>query len=510
VVEISESANEVVDRIVLTPDPALVKSLGTHHTLESAMADLVDNSIDAGATTVTIRLVAPGGVLVGISVIDNGRGMDGDTASHAMRLGGQREYSSTDLGHFGVGLKAAALGSAGVLTVWSKRYGATAVGRRIRKLDLARDYTCEILSADAAERALAYSLPDEEHGTVVALSDLQVGVHGASSKESRKWLTKKANSIVEHLGLVFHRLIAAGGITVSVLEVGDDGSVGSALPVKPVDPFAYPRAAARGYPKKMGTVVDGADVSFECHVWPPRQDNLSTFRLGSSSPDNLQGFFVYRANRLLQVGGWNGVVGELPARRLARVAIDVDDLGDLVQLNPEKSGVKFSPTLAAAINSAASGGAGAVVTFKEFITAAEEAYVGSKKRQHRTVNIVEPGQGFSPAVRNTMRAETHILDGEQPVGVKWKRLPAGDFFEIDRESRVLWLSSKYREALSNGTRGSNDAPVLKTLIYLLAQDHFTGIQYSSVKRGEAETWQRLLVAAAEDELFRYAPKETHE
>ena len=110
----SES-NDVARRITLAPDPRLVRSLGANHTLESAIADLVDNSIDAGASTVWVRLLTNDGRLVQVEVHDNGSGMDERTIDDAMTIGHQREYNAADLGHFGMGLKQAAFGNCDVL-----------------------------------------------------------------------------------------------------------------------------------------------------------------------------------------------------------------------------------------------------------------------------------------------------------------------------------------------------------------------------------------------------------
>ena len=43
--------------VELPPDPRALEGLGRNHSLETALADLVDNSIDAGATHVLIRLL---------------------------------------------------------------------------------------------------------------------------------------------------------------------------------------------------------------------------------------------------------------------------------------------------------------------------------------------------------------------------------------------------------------------------------------------------------------------
>jgi signal transduction histidine kinase len=81
------TADDVVDRIRLAPDAALVKSLGANHTLESAIADIVDNSVDARASKVSIRLLTNRERLVRIEVLDNGRGMDDTGITSAMTIG---------------------------------------------------------------------------------------------------------------------------------------------------------------------------------------------------------------------------------------------------------------------------------------------------------------------------------------------------------------------------------------------------------------------------------------
>ena len=66
-------SNDVIERIKLAPDAGLVKSLGANHTLESAIADLVDNSIDAGASRVSIRLLTRNERLTQVEVLDTAK-----------------------------------------------------------------------------------------------------------------------------------------------------------------------------------------------------------------------------------------------------------------------------------------------------------------------------------------------------------------------------------------------------------------------------------------------------
>ena len=92
----------------ITPDKSLVKKLGlSGYRTEQALAELVDNSIDAridGAReTIAVRLDFDGRR---IAVSDDGRGMDGEMLAGAMVIArGAKEDGR--LGRFGMGLKGA-------------------------------------------------------------------------------------------------------------------------------------------------------------------------------------------------------------------------------------------------------------------------------------------------------------------------------------------------------------------------------------------------------------------
>lgn len=103
--DISEVAT--VGPKALSADESLAGAVGLHHTITTALADLVDNSLDAGAAHVLIRFVQDGTRIVSMMLIDDGLGMDAATIDAAMTYGRRRDYGAADLGHFGVGMKAA-------------------------------------------------------------------------------------------------------------------------------------------------------------------------------------------------------------------------------------------------------------------------------------------------------------------------------------------------------------------------------------------------------------------
>ena len=156
--------------IELPPDPRALNSIGRNHSLETALADLVDNAIDAGAAHVLIRLVRSGGKLTTLYVADDGRGMAPDVIDTAMTIGGRREYDDDDLGHFGLGLKAASFSQARILTVMSRAAGHEAVGRLWRPDEATRrGFHCDIVPNQFIETELDREWPFSlrEKGTVI-------------------------------------------------------------------------------------------------------------------------------------------------------------------------------------------------------------------------------------------------------------------------------------------------------------------------------------------------------
>jgi Histidine kinase-, DNA gyrase B-, and HSP90-like ATPase len=131
--------------VLCTPSaPAMMGSLrALGYSFEAALADIVDNSVAAGASRVDIQFRTQPRPYV--AVIDDGDGMAEDELFRAMRHGGvgpTQQRSERDLGRFGLGLKTASLAQCRRLTVVTLRDGRMngAVwdlvhGRRSRGLD---------------------------------------------------------------------------------------------------------------------------------------------------------------------------------------------------------------------------------------------------------------------------------------------------------------------------------------------------------------------------------------
>ena len=91
------------------------------YSLNTAVADIIDNSISAEATTIDIHVKNEEGE-ISLAIIDDGTGLEEDELVSAMRLGSKNpleERSESDLGRFGLGMKTASFSQCKKLTVVS-------------------------------------------------------------------------------------------------------------------------------------------------------------------------------------------------------------------------------------------------------------------------------------------------------------------------------------------------------------------------------------------------------
>ena len=269
----------------------------------------MDNSIDAHATHVLIRAVRQNGRLRTLYVVDNGDGIRPDSIDEAMTVGRRRRYADTDLGRFGLGMKAASFSQARSMTVLSKASDAPPVGRRWLLTDNRRDFQCDVVPPSFAEAELqrSWAIPWSGHGTVVRWDEVTAFPATDDPDRVETFISRTITSVSAHLGLVFHRLLDNGTVSIGLdVEDIDIGNVGLRSAVSSLDPFGYLRSGKAGYPKDLIAVAGKYEIHFRCHIWPGRS-NLPQFRLLGGQPEQYEGFYFDRRDRLLQAGGdWYG------------------------------------------------------------------------------------------------------------------------------------------------------------------------------------------------------------
>ncbi|WP_162526642.1 MULTISPECIES: ATP-binding protein [unclassified Mycobacteroides] len=490
---------ESVRRINVPPDPGIFRALGLNQSFEAALADLVDNSLDAHADDVRIRFILRRGRAVQLLIIDNGSGMDEVRIDSAMKLGRPKERSKSSYGFYGMGLKSASFGQASTLTVMSRGAGAEAQGRRMYR-EKAGDFEVEVLESHAVERHLSGLLPlvaPAKTGTVVQWDDVRGFPRSKDAAQTDAYLDKEVLALSRHLGMVYHRLLARHEVAITI-DVHDltEGEDGLAQIVNPIDPFGYARTGVPGYPKKLVAQTPHRSVTMSCHLWPARSDSPQ-YRLYGKPVDSFQGLYLYRNDRLLMAGGWAGVRQENKSYKLARVAVDIDDNLDAFKMSVEKSGVQLTQDLVHAIEQASDGRG---TTFQSYLDDAGQAVKEGNAWQPKRTKILPPGQGLDPDVRRTIKCGSPLLEGQEPVRIRWKYLPGSDFVLVDRRNRTLWLNDKYKAVILHGDAGNvNDAPLVKTLLFLLFEDLFRGQAMGPKDKENQQFWTEVLTIAAQAE-----------
>lgn len=205
---------------LLEPNPASIieslRSIG--YTMETAIADLIDNSITANAKTINIDSPFEG-ANTKIFILDDGDGMSEEKLVEAMRLGSSsasQKRSPRDLGRFGLGLKTATFSQCKRLTVVTKHKGNIAA----RCWDLDRIIkTNKWCLLKYAEDEYLKRLQDMKSGTLIVWEKLDRIISEKDSKAENNFNNKK-NILRRHLSLTFHRFIENGKLTINIGEIG--------------------------------------------------------------------------------------------------------------------------------------------------------------------------------------------------------------------------------------------------------------------------------------------------
>lgn len=458
---------------------------------EHAIADIVDNSIDAEASEVLIRFNHDGKAVRSVAVIDNGRGMTGAQLDTAMAFGAKTK-GNRSLGKYGMGLKSASFSQCDVLTVIAATPNRVEA-RRWTAEKARADWTCEVLRSDAAADYLKRNgdRVDLTRGTLVEWDRLDTMSH--AMERPAKMIERRFTDLAAHLGLVFHRFVEQSRVRIRMDAVDlTTGGRGPAETVEALNPF--PRTTGlKGYPRRFSFTIEGRAVAFTAHIWR-RNASDAGFKLGGGRLQHRQGMYIYRNDRIIQAGGWNGLRndGEVHTS-LARIEFDLPPALDAIfKPTVQKSAVSMPEELLKAIRGARSG----PKTFPEYLADAETAYREQKPEKLIRHGLV-PTKGFTKQLSKTFaRILGDAQDDEDEVRFIWTALPTDRFVRLDPDTNTIKLNAYYRDAVLLGWRSSSgDAPLVKTLLMLLFKDDLARRNRMTSFEARLEVINQLLIAA---------------
>lgn len=297
---------------------------GIGYSLEMAISDIIDNSISAGATKISIETPLYEEGIDYLIISDNGSGMTRSELIDAMKLGScspTEKRDQKDLGRFGMGLKSASFSQCRKFIVASK------VNNKINAFtwdidELEKSNNWRLIEIDPQNEFKKFSSLDKViSGTIVVWEKLDRAFVPSNSTQKEDF--EVLRSLRKHLSLTFHRF----------LEDNNFELILNGLAIKPWDPFFRLNPAKQfDFPEAYWPECSRhPEAKLQAYVLPLPEQSIESNQFFSPDDDlKLQGFFIYRGKRLISYGGWLGLknLDTAPEYKLARIRLDFQNAND--------------------------------------------------------------------------------------------------------------------------------------------------------------------------------------
>lgn len=306
-----------------------MRSLG--YSFDTAIADLIDNSVSAQAKHIKILLDPSDDPQ--LIIFDDGRGMSSDALQEALRFGSRGPADTRDefdLGRFGLGLKSASLSQCRRLVVVSKHDGFLS----------GFSWDLDVVIETGEWSVMEYSQEDIEQLPSIDLFNLvESGTYvllqnfdriSASSHDIKKTLDGLIETAEDHLALVFHRIISEDKVNIII----------NGRPIEPRDPFLENHKSTQRL-REQSISIDDKQITLQPYILPHRSKLTKDDMRKVGGSDDLrtnQGFYIYRCKRLIIWGTWFRLLGKDELNKLARVKVDIpNSLDEIWSIDVKKS-----------------------------------------------------------------------------------------------------------------------------------------------------------------------------
>jgi hypothetical protein len=338
------------------PNPEyLVKSISEQgYTLESALADLIDNSISAKASNIEV-LTDLENPRFKLFIADDGGGMTELELIQNMKFPSslmEANRDRIDLGRFGLGMKTASFSQTRRFTVLSKKKGSDQYHARTWDVDYLKEVAKWRIIVNSDEEIAAiyerFSFLSEQYlngvkgfepNTIIVWDGLFKFETYLNRENGLKAIKREIAEVTsDYLSLVFHRFLENKKNPFSI-------RINNTV-LQPFSPFPSDVADLRPLVPKQA-LFNGEAVRLEGYVLPVRsidesKQTTSIWTTKFNSLLDLEGIYIYRADRIILFGGWNGLIKKSANLQLARLKVDLGNKIDhLIHLNVSKSQIKI-------------------------------------------------------------------------------------------------------------------------------------------------------------------------
>lgn len=319
------------------PAKRLINSMrAIGYTFATSLADIIDNSISAKSKKINIFSDTFTDVPY-LEIIDDGIGMSYDELINALVFGSERTYDESDLGRFGLGLKAASLAQCRKLQVCSKQNGKIhCMGYDLDVIEETDKWDIMVYNDEEIEQIPNIELLNNaKSGTIVKWETFDFIMNESKPGEFESNLRKIISDAKKHVSLVFHRFY-------DEIDIIFNGNK-----VQKRDPFLIDSKPRQQTGITMEEYIGNSKVLITPYSLPyantltNNEKELLGLETGKSLYDD-QGFYIYRNKRLIIWGSWLRMNQKSEFNKLARVQVDVPTSLDSVwMLDVKKSSAKI-------------------------------------------------------------------------------------------------------------------------------------------------------------------------
>lgn len=341
-----------IESVETPPDPErMIEGLrDTGYKFNTAIADIVDNSIAARATLVDLQILMDLRNNIRIEIADNGEGMDREGLINAMTYGSRRRSDPASLGKFGLGLKTASTAFARRLSVISRATGSAPLLQATWDLQHVAQNGWKLLVSDEPdEEAVDHlnTLAPGASGTVVLWASVDRLIKeyiSPGGNAAQNALNRVVTNLRSHLSMVFQRFLDPADGRARNVEIRVNGEK-----IVAWDPFCAGVSDKVGDDVVKVSIGDTEEAQFQLRAYIlPRKEEFSTdaalkqSRLGNDT----QGIYIYRENRLIQDATWLGMYSKEPHGSLLRVEFSfTHELDEVFDIDFKKSQISLNEDL---------------------------------------------------------------------------------------------------------------------------------------------------------------------
>lgn len=345
-----KNQNQKYDIVRPEPESLLqsVRSFG--YSIETAIADLIDNSITANATEIKIDYGIDRYSSF-VRVEDNGIGMNEKDLVNAMRIGSFNPLENrdeNDLGRFGLGLKTASFSQCRRLTVKTRnKSGKQFI--RCWDLDIVAKEKEWVLIRGCIDNGSEENLNEfsgSSSGSIILWEKLDRLVESGELKTDKEHFYRKFENVRKHLGITFHRFLETRELSISVNNEE----------VEAFNPFNVSGNIPSTELPEEQLSIRNQQIKIQPYILPHEsklsQDERKQLQIIKGWTEH-QGIYLYRNKRLIADGTWLDLnFRKKESQRLCRICIDIPNtLDNEWQIDVRKASAKIPDIIRKRVNS---------------------------------------------------------------------------------------------------------------------------------------------------------------